>query len=130
MTINDERRQVAIAAELAETARTLAHSTRNIPRPSDSYALLGNLVAAQRSIAQVYEQLAAWHGQVIEGIHHDGEEPSDVVRLHGRGTAGARAALLEAKEHAELVEHHLMAAHSSNGMIRWFDDTDPGPRAS
>ena len=46
MAVNDEGRQIEIADELAEVARTLAHSTRAVPRPSDSYELLASLRSA------------------------------------------------------------------------------------
>lgn len=45
MTVNEEHRQVAIAAELEATARTLAHSTTTVPNPPDAYGLLGELSA-------------------------------------------------------------------------------------
>lgn len=123
MAVNEEQRQVAIAAELAEAARTLAHSTRQIPRPFDSYTLLGELSAAQRSLAQVYEQLAVWHGQVEAGIHHDGEDPSARAEDYGTGGAAGRAASLlrEAAERAGLAEDSLREAHSANAVVRWFD---------
>lgn len=127
MAVNEEQRQVAIAREIAELARTLAHSTRDIPRPSDSYALLGELSAAQRSLAQVYEQLAVWHGQVRTGLHHDGDDPSAGTEAYGIGGAANRAASLlrEAGERAALAEDSLREAHSANGVVRWFDSTDP-----
>ena len=127
MAVNEEQRQTTIAAELAELARTLAHSTRQIPRPSDSYTLLGELSAAQRSLAQVYEQLSMWHDQVQTGVHHDGEDPSAEVAAYGAGGAAGRVASLlrEAAERAGLAEDSLREAHSANGVIRWFDSTDP-----
>ncbi len=39
MVVNEQHRQVEIAVELDEAARTLAHSTRDIPNPIDSYRL-------------------------------------------------------------------------------------------
>lgn len=125
MAVNEEQRQTAIAAELAELARTLAHSTRQIPRPSDSYTLLGELSVAQRSLAQVYEQLSMWHDQVQPGVHHAGEDPSAGPQLYGTGVASATTLLREAAERAELAEQSLRDAHSANGIIRWFDSTDP-----
>ena len=37
MAINEEQRQLEIAAEVEELARALAHSTRDVPHPRDSY---------------------------------------------------------------------------------------------
>jgi hypothetical protein len=54
MAINQEGRQIEIANQLVEAARTLAHSTRSIPNPSDSYQLLGALGAVQEALAQIY----------------------------------------------------------------------------
>ena len=45
MAINEEQRQLEIAAEVEELARALAHSTRDLPHPRDSYRLLGELGA-------------------------------------------------------------------------------------
>lgn len=125
MAVNEEQRQVAIAAELSEAARALAHSTRQIPRPSDSYALLGELAAAQRSLAQVYEQLATWHSEVQHGVHHDGEDPSGGSYGAGGATVRVGSLLGEAAQRAGLAEDSLREAHSVNGVIRWFDSTDP-----
>lgn len=37
MAVNEQHRQVEIARELAEQARTLAQSTRDVPAPFESY---------------------------------------------------------------------------------------------
>lgn len=116
----------AIAEQLAEVARTLAHSTRAVPNPSDSYALLANLTAAQRSLTQVYEQLAAWHSQARDGGHYTGEDTPAVPPVDGPlGAIGARARLYEAKEHAERAERALTAAHSANSVVRWYAEEKP-----
>lgn len=56
MAINEEQRQLEIAAEAEELARTLAHSTRDVPHPRDSYRLLGELGATIDHLAQVIDQ--------------------------------------------------------------------------
>jgi hypothetical protein len=43
MAINEETRQLEIAREVESLTRTLAHSTRTIPNPSESYNLLAEL---------------------------------------------------------------------------------------
>ena len=53
MAINEETQQVEIADQLAEIVKTLAHSTRAVPKPSDSYALIADLAQAQEILAQV-----------------------------------------------------------------------------
>ena len=67
--VNLEQRQRAVAVELAEVARTLAHSTRKVPVPSESYSMLGELTATLADLEQVCRQLAAWHERVIDGAH-------------------------------------------------------------
>src|SRR5690625_5351761 len=74
MAINDEGRQLAIAAELEEAARSLAHSTRDVPVPADSYAMLGELRATIDSLEEVCRRLGAWHTRVVDGVHYAGED--------------------------------------------------------
>src|SRR5690606_39287110 len=57
MVTNEEAGQVRIAGELEERARMLAHSTRSVPVPSDSYFLLGELRATVDDLEQVCRQL-------------------------------------------------------------------------
>jgi hypothetical protein len=98
MSVNEEGRQIEIADELAEVARTLVHSTRTVPHPSDSYELLASLRSAQESLAQVYTQLAAG--------------------TYGQATALLNMAADSATKTADLVGK----AHSANAVVRWFDD--------
>lgn len=120
MAINEESRQVEIADQLAEIAKSLAHSTRAVPKPIDSYALIGDLVQAQEALAAVYGQLADWHGRVVDGTHYNGEDE--------RSTTGDTATLqtkgfLELAAHeADQAANQLRKAHSVNGVIRWFDE--------
>lgn len=118
MAANDEQRQVKTAAELAEDARRLAHSTRHVPHPSDAYALLGELSAAQWSLTTVLEQLAGWHLKAEEGVHHSGEDhpgefPADVI---------AAAHLIDAADAAKTAAEFIDRAHTATGTIQWFDD--------
>lgn len=127
MSINDEARQVAIADQLAETARTLAHSTRSVPRPSGSYSLIASLVQAQESLAQVYVQLAAWHGRVIDGTHYnDAHGPSNDTEVARNIVT---ACLGFASDEACRAALELRTAHSANGIIRWFDEIPTTDRA-
>ena len=63
-----------VAAEVEELTRTLAHSTRDVPNPQDSYRILGELGAIIDHVAQVCEQLASWHSRVEDGKHYEGED--------------------------------------------------------
>ena len=123
MAVNEEGRQIEIATELSEMARTLAHSTRSVPNPSESYELLILLRAAQDSLAQVYAQLATWHGAAVDGKHYDGEDGHGIpgvpaVGAHGQATALLNMAAASATEAAELVDK----AVSANAVVRWFDE--------
>ena len=57
MAENEQHRQVEVARELSAQARILAHSTRDVPAPFDSYTLLAELVATADDLEQVCKQL-------------------------------------------------------------------------
>ena len=123
MAVNEEGRQVEIANDLVELTQSLVHSTRAVPRPSDSYDLLGDLRAAQEALAQVYTQLAAWHGAAVAGTHYNGEDGRGMAGVPAAGPEGQVSGLLtmaaaSATEAAALVSR----AHSANGVVRWFDE--------
>ena len=117
MATNQEGRQIEIANELGEAVRTLAHSTRTIPKPSDSYELLGALVAAQEALAQVYAQVSLWHDKAVAGTHYNG-----VDGIHSDTTAPDHVAqlLAGAAASATRAANQVSEAHSVNGAIRWF----------
>lgn len=117
MAINEEQRQLEIAAEVEELARALAHSTRDVPHPRDSYRLLGELGATIDHLAQVIDQLGKWHSRTEDGTHYDGED--------GDGTGSARAAgdeLTAAANMLRLASSHVHRAHGHNGVVRWYDE--------
>jgi hypothetical protein len=118
--MNDEQRQTEVANEVAVATRQLAHSTRNIPNPPDSYELLGSMEASARHLAQVAGQLARWHDRVTEGVEHAGEDD----RGDGAGTRSAAEALRRAGAALDVAAAHLDAAHSANGVVRWISN-DP-----
>lgn len=120
MADNDELDQVHTSEKLEAAARDLVRLTREVLRPSDSHALLGNLTTAQESLAQVYVQLAEWHSQVVQGVHYAGEEEPG-----GAGNTGwvrAELALEEAARSGKAAAEALNRAHSANGLARWFDE--------
>lgn len=118
MAENEEHRQVEVARDLSAQARTLAHSTRDIPAPSDSYILLGDLVATIDDLEQVCRQLAAWHSRVVDGLHYAGEDN----RGDGAtGTVTTAAELQRAAAALNTASEALRTAHSANGVVRWFD---------
>ncbi|MDJ0348921.1 hypothetical protein [Cryobacterium sp. PH29-G1] len=109
------------ANELADTARSLAHATRAINHPYDSYLLLGCLTATQRSLGQVYDQLANWHSNVIDGVEYSGEDSCGAGCAPG--VARAELGLRDAAQFAGIVEDALLQAHNANSVVRWFDET-------
>lgn len=125
MAVNEEQRQRTVAVQLAEVARTLAHSTRDVPVPSESYSMLGELAVTLGDLEQVCRQLAAWHGRVIDGVHYEGEDS------RGDGATGTVTAAAELERAATALadaESALRQAHSANGVVRWFDSADPGAK--
>lgn len=116
MASNEEHRQVEVASELEELARTLAHSTRTVPVPADSYALLGELRATTDGLEQVCRQLSRWHSQTVDGVQYVGEDD------RGDGASGTVVAAHELGRAAVLLaqaSEALTRAHSANGVIRW-----------
>lgn len=118
MAINEEHRQLQIAAELSELTRAMAHSTRTVPAPSDSYELLGDLAATVGHLEQVCRQLSSWHGRVVDGVHYEGEDD------RGDGATGTVTAAAELERAAAALGEASIAlatAHSANGVVRWFE---------
>lgn len=114
MATNEEERQVEVATETEELTRTLAHSTRDVPHPRDSYRLLGELSATIDHLAQVIDQLGKWHSRTEHGTHHDGD---------GTGSASAAAdELTTAANMLRLASSHVHRAHSHNGVVRWYQE--------
>lgn len=111
---------VETARRLEDAARNLMRSTHEIPRPSDVHEVLGALKSAQGLLTQAYEQLATWHAEVVQGVHHAGaDEPEDSgspVWLR------AEFALHEAAHYSANAVDALERARSANAIARWFDE--------
>lgn len=111
MAVNEEDRQRELARELEELARTLAHSTRTVPSPGESYSLVGDLGATTDHLAQVAMQLASWHRRAAgEGL------------CDGSGVAAAEQASVELERAADALKagaRAVSAAHVANGAVRW-----------
>lgn len=116
MVVNEETRQVGIAAEVEELTRTLAHSTRAVPKPSESYPLLRELSATADHLAQVLAQLANWHAAVQDGTHYDGEDEGQVG-----GPQRAAAELTRAAREMKAAADDISLAHVSNSFVRWYE---------
>lgn len=101
--------------------RGLAHATRTIDNPAETYPVLGELLAGVRSLRQVLDQLAAAHIEARSRAHTDaGSQP-----------AGATAALAAADElHQagtllDTVHERVDAAMSQSGRIAWHTAPEP-----
>ena len=90
----------ADAAEASEALRGLAHATRVLDDPADTYAVLGDLLAGVRSLRQVLDQLA----QSVR------QYPNTLIRIEGHADATGNAqfnqTLSENRAHA--VASYLM----------------------
>ncbi|MDK9646455.1 hypothetical protein FAM15333_001740 [Propionibacterium freudenreichii] len=111
-TFDDPR---ADAAEASAALRSLAHATRAMPEPADTYPVIGELLAGVRSLRQVLYQLGNAHLGNRERAYDDA----------GNHTAGSMAAALAADELHQAgvllaaVEQHLDAASQHSGRIAW-----------
>lgn len=114
----------ADAAEASEALRGLAHATRTIDNPADTYAVIGDLLGGVRSLRQVLHQVAAAR------LTHSRAARTD----DGNAQAGLRAAvaaadrLQEASVLLDQVETSLDAASQHSGTIAWHPA--PESRAS
>ncbi|WP_375404858.1 hypothetical protein [uncultured Amnibacterium sp.] len=116
MARNEERRQVEVAIELEETARTLAHSTRDVLTPTDSSLLLAELGRVADHLQQTVRQPSAWHGRVVDGREYRGEDEN------GDGVTGTLEAAAQLEAAADALDHAgeaLRAARAANDVMRW-----------
>lgn len=115
MAINEQDRQLEIATEVEELSRTLAHSTRTVPQPFDSYGMLGELRATADHLAQVLEQLSRWHSKVQDGVHYEGDgDPTE------RALSSVASELDEAARTVIVASEYIGRAHTSNSVVRWY----------
>jgi len=117
MTIIEENRQLETVQALEEHARTLAHFTRTVPNPPDSYDMLAELGSALSALEQVVRQIGTWHRRAVDGAHYEGEDE----RGDGAtGTIAAAAALDRAATALNAASIAVNQAHSANGLVRWI----------
>lgn len=112
---------VADAAEASAALRGLAHATRQFEDPSDTYAVIGDLLSGIRSLRQVLDQLAAAHIAPRARAHDDA----------GNQAVGATSALATADELHQAgtlldsVAWRLDTASQHSGRIAWHPEPDP-----
>ncbi len=110
----------ADATEAAEALRGLAHASRVITNPSDTYRVLGSLSTALASLQQSLDQLAVWHDRNLDrAATDDGDQQA------GRYEATvARSHLWDAADRVKQARQTLNEAFSHNGRIAWQPGTD------
>lgn len=117
-TFEDPRQH---AVEAHQALRALAHATRVFTNLADTYPVIGDLLAAARSLRQVVDQLAAAH------ITHRARAHDDA----GNQAVGDAAALAAGDELHQVgtllieVEARLDAASQHTGRIAWHSETGP-----
>lgn len=114
----------ADAAESSDALRGLAHASRVFDDPSDTYPVIGDLLAAVRSMRQAIDQIAAVH------LHHQ-NQVTDEARDYTGGAVEARTAADELHQAAVLIgqaHDRLNAAMSHSGRIVWQPQQPPVER--
>lgn len=105
----------ADAAEASEALRGLAHASRVLENPADTYPVLGDLLAGVRSLRQVLDQLATAHARNQVRAYDDAGN-------QGAGASHALAAASELRQAAVLldgVHDRVDTAMGASGRIAW-----------
>lgn len=106
---------VADATEAHEALRALAHATRSLDHPSDTYAVIGDLLAGVRSLRQTLDQLATAHLN-----HREWARTDDGSRAAGAAEALAAAdELHDAATFLDRAEAGLDRAFQHSGRVAW-----------
>src|SRR5690625_4155335 len=103
------------AAEASEALRGLAHATRTLDDPANTYAVIGDLLAGVRSLRQVFDQLATTHLTHQDRAFNDAGD-------HKLGAGDALAASDELHHAGSLLDaalDRLDAASEASGRIAW-----------
>lgn len=105
----------ADAGDANEALRGLAHASRTFKDPSETYAVIGELLGGLRSLRQVLDQLAAAH---LSRQHR----VTDEAREYSGGAVEALAAADELHQAGTLIDQaddRLSAAMTHSGRIVW-----------
>ncbi|SDL53832.1 hypothetical protein [Arthrobacter sp. ok362] len=115
-----EREAFHAATRLSRAARDLMQSAHSLDSPSDSHAVLGNVLDTMRSLESVLGQLAEWHRSAEAGRHvHDGNDESTI------GIMTAVAELDLAEQQAEGLQETISRVYGGNAVVQWFDEIAP-----
>jgi hypothetical protein len=116
MTTNPEA-QVEASRLMQEASRQLGLMTRRLDRPSDSYAILGNLLDTQRSLGQVLRQLSEWQRQTAPGVHYAAHHSESAL-----GVMTTVAELELAAQQADGLQQTMSRTYGGSSAVRWFDE--------
>jgi hypothetical protein len=110
----------ADASEAAEALRGVAHASRVITDPGDTYRVLGSLSTVLASLQQSLDQLAEWHDRNADHAATD-----DGDRRMGQGHATVAAEFLrDAADRTQQAHRSLNQAFNHNGRIAWQPSLD------
>ena len=105
----------ADAAEASEALRGLAHASRVLENPADTYPVLGDLLAGVRSLRQVLDQLATAHaGNQVRAYDDAGNQGAGASHA-----LAAAAALRQAATLLDSVHEQVDATMGASGRIAW-----------
>jgi hypothetical protein len=120
MNGKEDSRQIRAAEQLEKAVAEFADKTRDLSKPSDISGLLVSLGCAQSTLDAAHARLAQWHGQVVQGVHHAGEDacgdPENPARVR------AEVALREAAQYGADAAAAPSRAHGANEVMLWFDE--------
>lgn len=105
----------ADAADASEALRGLAHASRDLDQPTETYGVIGDLSSGTRSLRQVLDQIADAHER--KAVHAFNDAGS-----HEAGVRDARDAAEELRQAATLVDRaydRLADGFSAAGRIAW-----------
>src|SRR5699024_793031 len=111
-TYTDPRRD---ATEASEALRGLAHASRAMEHPADTYSILGGLLAGARSLRQSLDQLATARLARRRDSYDDSGEPT----IGASEALAAADDLHQAGTMLDSVEKRLDAAMTHSGRIAW-----------
>lgn len=118
----------ADADEAADALRGLAHASRVVAEASDTYRVLGSLLASVASLRQSLDQLADWHERNADRAATDA---ADVPAGHREAVSAAQC-LHRGADQLQHVHHWLNEVFSHNARIAWQTgiETDLGVRGA
>lgn len=94
-------------------------SAEDLESPSDSYAILGNVLDAVRSLEVALGELREWHRSAEAGRHF--------ATGHDDSTIGIMTTVSEldlAVQQTDGLQETLSRAYGGNAVVRWFDEVD------